>query len=133
MTENLPRAVKAILIDPSLLTLIAVEYQQPGGLDEIYRLTECQCIDAARLNDGHAIYVDDEGSFKSNDLFAVRGFPHVLYGKGLLVGPVDDEGDTTDCVHDLEWAAKNIFGVVALDDGRYVGTPLTIITKEVPT
>jgi hypothetical protein len=130
MTEVNQRKVKAILIDPSLLTLTAVEYVQPGGLDQIYALTECDCIDAARLNDGHAIYVDDEGSFKANDLFAVRGYPHLLFGKGLLVGPVDDEGDTTDCLHTLEWAQRNVMAAVKLDDGGYAGVQLTIVGEK---
>jgi hypothetical protein len=106
---------KAILIDPldADEPLKAVEYTD---LQAIYDLLGCDCIDAARLEDGHAVYVDDEGSFKANGLFSVRGFPHPLFGKGLLVGPVDNEGETTDCQHTLEWAKQNVGYVVIIHD-----------------
>jgi hypothetical protein len=101
---------KAILIDPVASTLTEVRYD---GLEMIYALLDCHMIVAVPLPDGHAVYVDEEGLDKPNNgLFVVIGSPP-LRGKGLLVGPADDEGDTTDCQHTLDWAQKHT-GVVTM-------------------
>lgn len=94
---------KAILIDPYSQTTkpVALPAAPEARLSEIYKLLGCDCIDAARLGDGHAVYVDDEGLFREGQhFFLVDDYPQPLAGRGLFVGPVNEEGDTTDIQRD---------------------------------
>ena len=56
--------MKAILIDPVARSVTEVEYE--GGLDSLYRLLDCQRVDALHLNgnifeDGwNSVFIDDE-------------------------------------------------------------------------
>jgi len=104
-------AVRAVLIDPEKGTL-----QEgliiPGDLDAIYGLLGCDLIDAVRLDDGHAAYVDDEGLLKAPQFFTlIDGTPYA--GRALFVGPVDEQGHTTACTLPLEWFADHVRGARA--------------------
>lgn len=100
--------IRAVLIDPENGTLQEGRII-PGDLDAIYALLECERIDAVRFADGHAAYVDDEGLLKEPEFFTViDGTPYA--GHALFVGPVDDEGNTTDCTLPVEWFVEHVRG-----------------------
>lgn len=101
-------AVRAVLIDPELGTL-----QEgliiPGDIEVIYELLGCDLIDAVRLEDGHAAYVDDEGFDGDPEFFTViDGTPYA--GRALFVGPVDEQGNTTACTLPLDWFNEHVKG-----------------------
>jgi len=94
--------MRAMLIDPKAVPHI-VEVDWDGTLQEIYRLLDVEIIDAVRIGDNAgAIYVDDEGLLKCREELERRGFffgpqGQPLAGRGLLVGPVDEDGNDTEC------------------------------------
>ena len=92
--------MRAILIDPFARTITEVEHN--GDYREIYKLLSHEtmpvdCFDCVRLDDGDAIYVDDEGLLKPCKAFFVLHTPHGMNGpyagKGLVLGS-DDEGES---------------------------------------
>lgn len=90
-------ATSAYLINPSTGAITTVELN--GGLQEIYALLGCRCVDAVRIANGDAIYVDDEGMFdRAEDAkyFVVdpdgENFT-LICGRGLWVG-TSPQGDT---------------------------------------
>lgn len=116
MCEKCPThdaGVRAVLIDPELGTL-QEGLIVPGDLEAIYGLIGCDLIDAVRLDDGHAAYVDDEGLLKSPRFFTmIDGTPYA--GRALFVGPVDEQGMTTACTLPLEWFADHVRGARTAD------------------
>lgn len=91
--------MKAILINPKTKTIEAVETD--GSLKDIYRLTECHCIDGVGLERRNYIWVDDEGLYNSPDhIFVVYGTKH-LAGNGLVLGLTGD-GDNASTTLTLE-------------------------------
>lgn len=81
---------QAYLIDPEKNRVTEVEYD---GLQDIYRLLDCDNVDLARLPNGEGIYVDDNfppGHHRF--FFLTAGYPQWLAGKGLYVGPIDSRG-----------------------------------------
>lgn len=51
---------------------------------------------AHHLDNGDAIFVDDEGLFKSPEhFFMVKGTPQPFAGNGVVVGPTDTQGEET--------------------------------------
>lgn len=79
--------MRAYLIDPFARTVTEVEHD--GSLASVYRLLDCQTIDAARpYGTDDVIYVDDEGLFRPDQAtFLCTAYPHHgLAGKGLWVG-----------------------------------------------
>ena len=103
--------MKAILIDPTVLTAVGgtlaidprppiIEVEYAGGFPEAYQLLshpdrEVTVIDAARFNNGDAVYIDDEGLFNATSFFIVDGDTIPLAGRGLLVGTDAEGGDTS--------------------------------------
>lgn len=84
---------KAILIDPVTETVTEVEWN--GDFHHIYNLIDCNTYDLARINKhGDAIFVDDEGLFKEQQVFFIHAdYPQPLAGKGLILG-CDDQGES---------------------------------------
>jgi hypothetical protein len=83
------------LIDPAANRVRPVEFDT---LDSIYNLLECRCFGVVVLDNGDAIYIDDEGLLRQPEWY----FRHSAYrtdgflaGKGLIVGPTDDNGYTS--------------------------------------
>lgn len=90
--------MKGLLIDVHNRTVTEVEY---SDLDSIYTLVKCELITTGGEYRGHTVYVDDEGLLKDpKEFFQWPGYPDWLAGNGLLVGPVDAEGETTDITLD---------------------------------
>ena len=94
---------RAILIDPKERSFTEVEYN--GDYKTIYPLLECETFDIAYTDVGD-IFVDDEGLINGKDyFFQIKGCPQPLAGRGLLFGPVDDDGESTPAtikIEDLE-------------------------------
>lgn len=94
---TMSKTVKSILIDPANHTITMIEREQT--LRAIYKSLSSETvkvgsIDAVRLPNGDAIYVDDEGAlFEGNPTWCFRYAPHVkLAGRGMVTG-ADAEGD----------------------------------------
>lgn len=103
-----------ILIDPENFTVTDVEVLQ-NDIHAIYDLIGVQCFDVATVSrlrnerseyDQLSIFVDDEGLYVNErcyfGLISAHGQrlrPHQtqLAGKGLVLGPPDDEGNTLSC------------------------------------
>lgn len=85
--------MRAILIDPRAKTVEETECD--GGLQDIYRLTQCDTIDAVRIGERDTIYVDDNGlvSGEPEPFFMWADYPQPLAGRGLILA-IDDEGET---------------------------------------
>lgn len=93
--------MKGYLIDPFAKTVTEVE--TTGELNDIYRLTDCDIIEAIYLPKGDHIYVDEEG-LQADDNGLVRGREQQFFmvgrsgqiygGKGLWLG--SDGGEETD-------------------------------------
>jgi hypothetical protein len=103
------------LIDPNTRTVNKVEYD--GSLESIYTLLDCEMIEAAPINDqaDSSVYVDEESLMKLSDDETVHAFQFIgghqpLIGKGLVIGPPDDEGNTTEPDDiDINWIMNKVF------------------------
>ena len=85
--------VKAILIDAIEKKISDIEFED-GNIGEMYRLLKCDCFCLAGNVKGNVAYVDDEGLLK-NPKFFFRwpGHSDLLAGNGIIMGPLDDEGN----------------------------------------
>lgn len=89
--------MQSFLIDPTTATVSIMSLPNRGDrLASIYRLLDCATITAVPFHETDVIYVHDEALLKgpSRFMFAVCGYPHPLFGKGLLVGTTTDGRDT---------------------------------------
>lgn len=94
--------MQAYLIDPKEKIVESCDYS--GNWKEISDLIECRTFDVAGTKD-FSIYVDDEGLFApERHFFTIKGYPQPLCNKALLLGPVDDEGETLESPLTLEEA-----------------------------
>lgn len=116
------RMITAILIDPFACTVSEVEYDGDDH-HQIYPLishetmkVDCfTCAYSPKLEEGDAVYVDDEGLFKKPErFFLLPGNPQPLAGKGLVVG-ADDEGESTSVKTKLETLQDGVFFLEAND------------------
>ena len=88
--------MKAYLIDPFEETVTEVDYD--GHLESLYLLLECSIVDAVTCITNDSIFVDDEGllGVEGQKFFLFPGYPQPLAGKGLFVGPPDEDGNETE-------------------------------------
>ena len=87
--------MKAYLINPFTETTEEIDYD--GNLDTLYDLLNCSCVDLVRCVTDDGVFVDDEGLFvKDQKYFLFPGYHSPLAGRGLFVGPTDDEGNSTE-------------------------------------
>jgi len=84
---------KAILINPTEKTITEVDYDELGSYRQIYEFIDADLFDVVRLDDGDAIYIDDEGLYTKEDMFLYGDYPQPLAGRGLVLG-TDEEGET---------------------------------------
>ena len=90
--------MRAILIDPFTREITEVEHND--DFRQIYEFIGADAFDAARLEDGQIIYVDDEGLFRDDQKFwSIEG--RVLAGKGLVLG-VNAAGESIAAVGSIE-------------------------------
>lgn len=109
--------MRAIKIDPRTRTVEAVE--TPAGLDDLYRLIECDIVEAVKLGKGQMLWVDEEGLMRKEikPFFAFRGYEDKpLCGVGLILG-ADEYGDNTDTT----LSVPDIYNAVVWLDIEYVG------------
>lgn len=110
--------MRAILIDAVERTVREVDYT--GRLDSAYKMLRCDLVDIVSLpnldtGEGdslHSMLVDDEGLLKREDdpdapFFMFRN-GWALAGSGLVIGPVDDDGETTAATLTVEEVARNV-------------------------
>ena len=86
--------MKAILIDPARRVVEEVEYDKVGTLG---KFVGGYITLAWQTEAGDVIYVDDEGMLKPQGAYfrwTERPDEQPLAGKGILVGPETDHGDT---------------------------------------
>lgn len=86
--------MQAYLIDPDTMSVEPVDYD--GDWQSISALLGCDRFDLMTTPEGMSIYVDDEGLFTGHMFFLWKGCVPIR-GKGLVLGPVDDEGETLEC------------------------------------
>jgi len=88
--------MKALLIDPHLQTVTEVEYG--GVLEDLYRLTHCEIVEAVGIGKGDVVYVDEEGLFHDpakQAFFVISDFHQPLAGYGLVVGVTGSGADAS--------------------------------------
>jgi len=86
------KAMRALLIDPKNYTITEVDYN--GDYKTIYTHLNCELFDVVYFDFGD-IYVDDEGLLNNPEHFFVVGKAQPLAGRGLVFGPVREDGETT--------------------------------------
>jgi len=92
--------MKALLIDPSNQTITEIEFD--GGLEAIYKIMECNMVEAPiEFENGDILWCDEEGKLKYEDeiiggITYTKDWYDVITGKCLVTG-IDEEGDTCDC------------------------------------
>lgn len=87
--------MQAYLIDPADQTIETVHYD--GDWKTISYWINSDTFDVASTED-LSIYIDDEGLFKPDQaFFTITGFPQPLAGRALVLGPPDEDGETTEC------------------------------------
>jgi hypothetical protein len=112
-------SIKAYLIDPFARTITEVERPSGGrgsqSLSEIYKLLDCDCIDAVRpeKSQDDVIYVDDLGmDRREQEFFFCDLFPYqTLAGKGLWVGSTRSGNDASPKMT-LDYVRAHIFWVL---------------------
>jgi len=88
--------IKALVINPFARTIYQEEIE--NTLEDIYRVTKCDCIAAVYLDEINCMYVDDEGLLvepSKQAYFAIEGADQPFAGIGLVVG-TDAEGNSAD-------------------------------------
>ena len=86
--------MKAILIDPHSETISEVVYS--GDWKSIKLWIDADAFDVVSIGNDDAVYVDDEGLYKERlKFFHMKGWPHPLCGKALVLGETQT-GDTKD-------------------------------------
>ena len=90
--------MKAYLIDPFEEEVREIDYEYKGDLDLLYNLLECSHVDCVECITKDGIYVDDEGllSAEEQKFFYFPGYAQPLAGRGLFVGPTNEDGNTTE-------------------------------------
>lgn len=105
--------MKAFLVDPIARTVSEVQVDG-RKIDDIYvalsdQRSKVRTFQALGL-EGGLIFIDEEGRLKAprNDLFWIQGHyfgrpcEWDVFGRGLIFGPSDDEGELTDAPYTLE-------------------------------
>ena len=69
---------------------------------EMFDVVSISVIDKNMVKHDLSIFVDDEGLFKPNNVGRLVGnYPQPLFGNLVIMGGVDEEGETLDCTLDL--------------------------------
>jgi hypothetical protein len=112
--------MKAILIDPHSETISEVVYD--GNWQTIGPWIDADLFDVVQIGNDDVVYVDDEGLFRdSRKFFWMKGWPHPLCGKGLVLGD-SQYGETEDAHSTVEELRKSIKFMDALTVGMLTKT-----------
>ena len=90
------RTIKAILIDSGNKTVTEIEVIPK--LESYYKLIDCDMIEACCqdiISNNSFIYVDEEGLYKQDSEFHVKGAHQPFMGNGVLLC-LSDEGEDED-------------------------------------
>lgn len=97
-------AMKAYLINSETKTITPVDYN--GDYKTIYTHIGCDLFDVVYAESGGhriSIFVDDEGLLTNpQHFFMLEGWADPLAGNGLVLGDVDEEGETLAAPDDLD-------------------------------
>jgi hypothetical protein len=98
--------MRTVLIDPVARSFTEVDYN--GDYKSIYTHLECDMFDVVYTNLGD-VYVDDEGLLKGpTKFFYIEGTPQPLAGRGLVFGPVDEDGNSTEATVSIDELEKKV-------------------------
>lgn len=98
--------MRTILIDPAKRSFTEVEYN--GDFHSIYEHLNCDAFDVVYTDLGD-VYVDDEGLLKGpTKFFHIDGTPQPLAGRGLVFGPVDEDGNSTEATISIDELEKKV-------------------------
>ena len=96
--------MKAYLIDSETKTITPVDYN--GDYKTIYTHIGCDLFDIVYAESGGhriSVFVDDEGLLNNpQHFFMLDGWAQPLAGNGLVLGDVDEEGETLAAPDDLD-------------------------------
>lgn len=86
--------VQAFLIDPFAKTITPVDYD--GDWQTISPMIDADLFDVVRFSPtGDVVFVDENGLFvDGQQFFVIEGYPSILAGKGLVLGPEVNEVTT---------------------------------------
>lgn len=105
--------MRAILIDPFARTVTEIELAP--GIKPIYDAIKADCFCTVNLDDGDAIYLDDDGLFREGqEFFSVGNYPHPLAGRGVVLGS-NDEGESRAPVLGAAFLAKYVHWLTPLE------------------
>ena len=114
--------MKAILIDVVKMEIKEVEFKK--SLENIYKLTQCNCVTAPSFDDDHDVIVDDEGLLKQPIIgfFEIydSDYANVYAGNGLIVGVDNNRGEWKSHRLDVEEVKKHIRFVTFVKIGKEV-------------
>ena len=103
--------MKAYLINSETKTITPVDYN--GDYNTIYTHIGCDLFDVvyANINEHRiSVFVDDEGLLKNpQHFFILKGYGQPLAGNGLVLGDVDEEGETLAAPDDLDLSSVVTF------------------------
>ena len=112
--------MKAILIDSENFSVEEIDLKEDefGEVDisEIHKHLKCSHFDVARIGNGDAIFVDDEGLLRSGTqpAFEHKGYHSLLVGNGVVLG-CGSMGESQPPKSTLEEVREAIqFGVVGM-------------------
>jgi len=98
--------MKAILINAEEKTITEIDYS--GDYKEIYELIDCQTFTCVSMENGDAMFVDDEGLLTNPEHFIqIKDYHAPIAGSGLILG-TGDEGESISCKHTIETIQDNV-------------------------
>lgn len=109
--------IKALVINP--FTRVIHEETIENSLQDMYRVTKCDCITAVYLNDYDCMYLDDEGLLvepSKQAFFTFKGAEQPFAGCAVVVG-TDAEGNSDDVRMTIFELGEKV---------RFIGTPRII-------
>ncbi|MCA1493183.1 DUF3846 domain-containing protein [Ensifer sp. NBAIM29] len=102
------RTVKTYLVEPLIGTIRIVSIPAENRLGVIRSLIECDLIDMVRIDERHAIVVDDNGLGETLPCVTeLEGYASPLAGNLLIIG-TDDNGETIDVETEIDEIAARL-------------------------
>jgi hypothetical protein len=91
--------MRAIKIDSLNRAITEIENT---GLESLQAAVSGYITIAYDYPDGSTCFVNDEGLFTANNFFSSKFGHQPFAGNGIIVGPVDNEGESTECTLTIE-------------------------------
>jgi hypothetical protein len=93
--------MRAIKIDAINQEVKEIDFE--GNFQDIQREIDVDCFTVVPMDNGDALYVDDEGLLNGTFMFMeieIDGYVRFLAGNGLILG-TDDEGESSDALSEI--------------------------------